>query len=278
MISRTLLHAAAALLISCTGFLGIADGGANPPPASLRDAKEAAPGSGPAGAAADADGLRLLPKVEANDSEISKSLADARWVKRSLKNILGAGSDVILEFHQDDNGKLSVQRTIRTYRSVNDKGPRVEDKTETLDAAVAGPILRIGELRQTFVVVPGKELVLRALVPLGDGKWYFTASQVWYKAGQHDVEMLIDFADDPLTKDQGTGTIQQYDSHGDHVLKEAVQFSLKEKQKWGRNVEVLAAGNGSRRVQILFTPGGLYGRVLDQVDGNSEVFSAEGAK
>src|SRR5690349_19220841 len=160
------------------------------------------PASRPAGEAA---GLRLLPKGGPQNASALKELTASRWVDASPKDILGRGIDTVLQFRKGDDQKLTVDRVTRTFRSVNERGggawgQKFDEKKETFPATVEGPLLRYGDEQQTFAVTD-KVLVLNALVPLGEGRWYYAARETWGKGEHRDEEMLLEFADDPTKKD-----------------------------------------------------------------------------
>lgn len=231
--------------------------------------------------AAEAAGLRLAPKGGPRDGSVLKKLTASRWVNASPKDILGRGIDTILQFHTGDDQKLTVDRVTRTFRSVNDRagggfGQNFVEKKETLPATAEGPLLRYGDEQQTFAVTD-KELVLNALVPLGEGRWYYAARETWGKGEHRDEEMLLEFADDPTKKDAGGGAIQLTSSNGPAILKEEVRFTLVRADKQGRLIKVESADpqNRGRRAEILFPPDGAYGLVLDRPNLNSRVFTAE---
>jgi hypothetical protein len=231
--------------------------------------------------AANAAKLRLLPQVGKADAPVPKALIASRWVEARPKDILGRGTDTVLQFRQGEDQKLTVDRATRTFRSVNDRaggglGRNFDEKKESFPATLDGPLLRYGDEQQTFVVTD-KVLVVNALVPLGEGKWYYTARQSWGNGGHRDEEMLLEFADDPTKKDEGAGTIQLTSSNGPAVLKEEVRFKLQRAGKDGRLVLVESADPQirARRAEILFPAGDAYGLVLDRPNLNSRVFTAE---
>ena len=161
---------------------------------------------------------------------------------------------------------------------MNEKGERFRDTKASLPATSEGPLLRIGDGQQTFALVPGKVLVLNALVPTGGGKWYYASRQTWAKGQELDEEMLLEFADDPMKKDEGGGTSQLCSSNGPNVLKEAVRFTLKRADKQGRLVTVTSADPKirARVAEILFPPDGAYG-LAHGPNHNSTVYTAEPA-
>jgi hypothetical protein len=241
----------------------------------------AAQPAGPATRPAEASvSLRLVPKTKGDGREQVDALVAQSWVDAGLRDILGRGRDTVLAFRRDGEQKLLLDRVTRTYRSVNDGaggkwGERFDEKKQTDAAEVDGPVLRIGEQQQTFVVVAGKVLVLNALVPI-EGKWYYAARQVWGKGEHRNEEVLLDFADDPLKADTGKGTIQMCNGKQGRVLEDKVTFTLLRADKQGRMVRVVSDDPQSRArwAEILLAPDGKYGLMLDKPNLNSRVFTA----
>lgn len=226
--------------------------------------------------------LRLLPKTKGDGRGQVDALVAQAWINGGMRDILGRGSDTVLAFRRDGEQKLVLDRVTRRYRSVNDGGAgkwgeRFDEKKQTDPAEVDGPVLRVGEQQQTFVVVPGKELVLNALVPI-DGKWYYAARQLWGKGEHRDEEVLLDFADDPLKANTGKGTIRMCNGNQGRVLEDKVTFTLLRADKQGRMIRVVSDDPQSRArwAEILFAPDRKYGLMLDKPNLNSLVFTAAG--
>jgi hypothetical protein len=228
------------------------------------------------GLAADAAKPKDNPKTKlvlAGDQPAGAETVDAlvsnSWAQRGTKNILGQGVDEILTFKKTDKGELSVEQTTRKFRSVNERAPAgappvapyTETKT-TLPAEVDRSVLRYGDRRQSFVLVPKERLILNALVPLGEGKWYYASQR---------EEMLFTFAADPVQKEHGDGTLQVCSDGGKvHTIK--ITFDLASSS--GRIIRVVAdTEQKAVWAEIQFDAAGKYGLMIGRVDQKSQVLT-----
>jgi hypothetical protein len=222
--------------------------------------------------------LRLLTDTKPADQATLDALAATRWAWYGAKNILGRGTDQFATFRVDKDKGLLIELTDRTWRSVNDRpanAPRYVDKQSTFPRTVRGPILWYDDHQQTFALVPGKAIVLNAVVPLGNGRWYYAARRTLGKQDVppfRDEEMLFDFgADDPLRAETGKGVLHL--RSGDNPpVKEDVQFKVTHTGRDGRIINVRGVNDRSL-AEIQFPPEGKYGRLLDHPNLNSQVFT-----
>jgi hypothetical protein len=200
---------------------------------------------------------------------VPEGLAGSAWRMETVRNILGGGSDLRLQFKKSADGALQAVFDSAWLKKTGDKPATREHRDEPCD--VHGPILRWGDQQQTFVLIPGKTLALNVFVPLGGGKWYFTARQLYNpKAGDganqirwRDEEMMISFSDDPLTHGSGSGSIE-IRSGTPKVLKQDVQFTLEQANRTGRLVRVSSKQNGAVWARLFFPPHAKYGIRTDE--------------
>lgn len=192
------------------------------------------------------------------------------WALSGMKNILGAGVDEILAFKKNDKGELSVEETMRKFRSVNERAaagaPPLAPYTETKSnwpAEVDRSVIRFGERRMSYVLVPKERLILNALVPLGEGKWYYASER---------EEMLFTFAADPVQKEQGEGTLQVCSGDAGKVYTTKIKFDLASSS--GRIIRVVAdTQQKAVWAEIQFDAGGKYGLMTGRVDAKSQVLT-----
>jgi DNA-binding beta-propeller fold protein YncE len=215
--------------------------------------------------------LLILPKDQP-DGPKAQALAGTCWIHPAARNILGQGIDQILAFRRDKAGALLVDVTARHWFSVNERRNfPFEEKTTPYPCTIDGPILRYREQRQTVALSPGKAFVLNALVPLGNGRWYWAARRVWGEGEHRDEEMLYEFTGDPIKEPQGKGTLQLHS--GETASKFGIIFKLARDDHAGRRIEVTADDeNHARWGSILFPPDANYALLMSGSSKDSVVY------
>lgn len=227
--------------------------------------------------------LRLLQASAAAGDETVKALTGSTWLNAGLKDILGRGVDEKVTFQKDEKGNIIVEIETQKYHSVNERNaaqanaPRFDESKSNFPCTVEEHVLRYGDQQQTFVLLPHKELVLNALVPLGEAKWYYASRTIYGKAqpGFRDEEMLFNFANDPLRHEQGAGTLQIRSGNDGKIVDKKITFSVERSDKNGRLVNVIADDEHKAHwARILFPPEAEYGRMLDATGNKSKIYQA----
>jgi hypothetical protein len=223
--------------------------------------------------------LKLLPAIlQQTAAPPIEKLTASRWICFSVRNILGAGYDTILAFTGKSAQDLIVTRTIHPVPGMNENHkPPMRDRVEPFAATLQGVILTFDNRPQTFALtaVGGKShLILNAVVPTGEKQWYCALTQ---EPGPIIKEFLFDFADDPLTKDNGTGTLRL--RVGDKPpVKVPINFLVTKGP--GRSVKIDPQSSKHHQFQFayLYFDDGPIGTIQDQDRNYSPVFEAEKKK
>ena len=221
--------------------------------------------------------LDLAPAVSAPDKELLIALTKADWVAAGPVNILGDGSVETLHFASNSHGGLSLETTITRQKGFgHGAGGNPAGRTQSEPCEIVGPVLWRPGQPSSFVVVKGHRLILNALAPVGERRWYYVAGER-DSAGKSLLreEYLFEFADDPLKHDMGKGNMRV--KVGVFAAKtEEFEFSLTRADKDLRVVQIDVRGpNGvSHRARISFSVDGLYGLMTDNSNVNSRIFTA----
>ncbi|HWE95979.1 MAG TPA: hypothetical protein VG269_18595 [Tepidisphaeraceae bacterium] len=227
--------------------------------------------------------VALLP-YSAMKNGAPDGLAGSAWLAAMPRNILGAGAETHIRFKEAADRTLRMESETLQFRSFQDKQPLVLNRHDE-PCRIAGPVLHSGDQQQTFVLIPGQTLALNALVPVGDGQWYYCARMVYgenpadpAQPRWRDEEMMITFADDPLTHDAGNGSIR-IRSGTPKILEDKVRFTLDKADPFGRQITIQSTGaTAAKWAQILIPPDGRYGILEDAPNSGTRLYApAQGA-
>jgi hypothetical protein len=162
--------------------------------------------------------LQLLPdKFFEKQPDLAPHLIGTTWAHRSLRDILGRGSDRLIAFPETPPppGRHEIVFTTIQYRGVN-AGNSTAETTEKHPVAIAGPFLEYDGLIHTACLsADGKAFVPDAVLRIAEGKWYFVSSR---KLADEDgaprsieiAEHLLEFDDDPVKHRQGHLTLHRH--------------------------------------------------------------------
>ena len=91
------------------------------------------------------------------------------------------------------------------------------------------PLQNLGRELHTYILSPGRELVISAVIPLGKNRWYYAGTGRAPGPDPPLYEYLIEFKDDPFKKDRGRAIVHRHFSTGkrSEVRKAPATFTLK---------------------------------------------------
>jgi hypothetical protein len=157
-------------------------------------------------------GLRLVPE---KCPEIDPALLGTEWSQRSVRDILGRGTDWLIRFpvpRGPQEGR-SIELTTVQHYSVNACVPETVT-TATHPLTLGGPFLEYDGLLHT-AFVSAEVFVPDAILEVSDRRWYTAQARRIPKSKDDEPEVtlteyLFEFDDDPITSQRGKLTLQRH--------------------------------------------------------------------
>ena len=220
--------------------------------------------------------LKLIPSKDPPPAQTIDNLIAHPWTSAGPMDILGHQLIERLRFSRDTDGTIMAETSSISFKGFADRNQGSERK-QTHRCQISGPVMRFGGQVQTFVV-HDKELVVNAVAPAGDGKWYYAASLGDIHGGRLVEEYLFSFSDDPLKKDAGKVQIRARINDSDHKTDDA-HFVLTRAYQDRRSIKVQVDGplGPATRAEITFDRDGAYGLMEHTPNLNSKIFRADRA-
>ena len=192
--------------------------------------------------------MQLLPSEHRGfNTNAASELVKSKWVFSSVRDILGRGSDTVFQFSAlPGTEQFLVEKIVRGFPSVNDKSRTIAETVTKAYASIEGCVLKIGVEAHSFVIIPGKSLLMDAVVPLSPTQWYYANVQTIPASGgrpewQDHLEYIFEFSQDPMQRDHGEAVVFRF-FRGEKVGGPA-QFTVEPDKAWREFKHVRFSGD-----------------------------------